>query len=1068
MHATRSVFFALCIVICFSVGFTPVSLAQTETATISGRIVDVTGAIVRGASVELRSVQRGAAITTTTNGTGIYVFPTVSPGQYSVTVRKQGFKQVDLVGVVANVQDHIEQNFRLDIGSASESVTVSADTNNINTTDASVGTVIDREFVQDLPMNGRSFQTLVLLSPGVVTNNPNGADSGEYSVNGQRTDSNGFQVDGASASNAPSYASTGGSSAMLPSATALGTTQAMLQVDAMEEFRISTSTFSAEFGNHPGAQVSFRSRSGTSMFHGTAFDYLRNAVFDANNWFNTYSTPAVPTPQEHQNDFGGTLGGPLSIPHLYSGRDRTFFFFSYEGLRLDTPQASSIYDVPSNGTHITANYSANPQWANLRQYGAKGVLPFLNSFPLPNCDTSIDPQCVDYGQGGTAYISSPPSSGLINALSARVDYQASSWMRLFARYSDSISNTTTVSTSGPFQSTALARNRTWLLGVDSSFGAKVSNELRLQYAPASFIVPNKPVQVGGAQPYSFYQAQGIDTGETYARFYSPNAASNYEETYGRLQFQPNVTDSITWMYGKHLFKFGGAYVQTTSYFDGGELSRSPLVDYHFTAATVVSGVPGTQQVNVFTRQDPTIKQLGLFAQDEWRVLPRLSLSMGLRWELAPPPSVSGTQSYTYTGNVNDPSSLGLSALGAPLYQTKYTNFAPRIGVALVMHNEPGHELVLRAGGGLFYDGIALTSTFGNGYLLGSQSVYSYKTQFPLQASQLLVPVVKPKAPYSFVFYPANNIVPPYTLQWNVSLEQALGSKQTLTVGYIAANGRRLNTLKTYSLSKLNNNFATFELFTNGPGSSYNSLQMKYQRQMSYGLQALAAYTWAHAIDWASSATTSSIFPLQKGNSDHDVRHNFTVALLYNIPANYSNGLKKAVLGHWNADLWFIARSAFPFEPQGPNVTDPITGDVISGQLNYNGKNPYIYKPGIPGGRQVDPTIFSVTTTALGVGTAPRNFLRGFGEAQANVAIQRDFPLHERAKLQFRAEAFNLTNHPAFGKVSLTCGSTASGATCNSPLMGQATTTLNTGLGNLNSLYQQGGPRSLEFMLKLQF
>ena len=179
--------------------------------------------------------------------------------RYRMRAEHAGFKASDLVGLTVNVQDNIQENFSLEIGPTSESVTVSASGVNINATDAAVGTVIDHQFVDNIPMNGRSFQTLILLSPGVVTNNPNGADSGEYSVNGQRTDANGFYVDGASANNTISSASTGGNSGMLPNSTALGTTTAMLQLDAMEEFRISTSTYSAEFGNHPGGQISFRS-----------------------------------------------------------------------------------------------------------------------------------------------------------------------------------------------------------------------------------------------------------------------------------------------------------------------------------------------------------------------------------------------------------------------------------------------------------------------------------------------------------------------------------------------------------------------------------------------------------------------------------------------------------------------------------------------------------------------------------------------------------------------------------------------------------------------------------------
>jgi hypothetical protein len=219
--------------------------------------------------------------------------------------------------------------------------------------------VIDRNFVQEIPLNG-SFQNLIQIVPGVATATPQGGDTGNFSVNGMRTDANNFVVDGVSANNGTSLAAGAGTAGMAANTTAIGTTQSILPIDALEEFRMSTSTYTAEFGRQSGAQISFKSRSGTNAYHGAMFHYLRNTVFDANNWFNTYSTPPNARPAEHQNDFGGFIGGPLSVPKLYSGKDRAFFFLSYEGVRLIQPVPAFIYWVPSNGTYNTATYS-NPQ-----------------------------------------------------------------------------------------------------------------------------------------------------------------------------------------------------------------------------------------------------------------------------------------------------------------------------------------------------------------------------------------------------------------------------------------------------------------------------------------------------------------------------------------------------------------------------------------------------------------------------------------------------------------------------------------------------------------------------------
>jgi hypothetical protein len=1063
-------------VILFPISFCSYLHAQGGNASLTGFIQDSSKAFVPGVHVLAVNTDTNQQFSATTNKDGSYNISSLPVGPYRLQIDKVGFKTLLKEGLFLHTQDVLQINFRMAVGSTAESVTVTTDSTNINTTDATVGTVIDRQFVDNIPMNGRSFQTLVLLSPGTVTGTPQVSagtppsnDQGEYSVNGMRSDANNFAVDGASASNSPGYTSAAGSSGMLNSATALGTTQAMLQVDGMEEFRIATSTYSAQYGRQPGAQVSLRSRSGTNQYHGTLYDYLRNSVFDANNWFNTYSTTPLPKPAERQNDFGGTLGGPISIPHVFDGRNRAFLFFGYEGLRLTSPQGVSIYYVPSNGTFNTATY-AKASWKNLRANAPISLRPALDAFPLPNCDTSINPQCVDYGTGGSPYLQTTTSTGRMNSVNARVDYQLFPTMRLFARYNDATSSTVGLSTGGPMMATIISRNRVFLLGADNTFGANLSNELRLQYSPAVFIASDTPAAVGGASAIDIQALEGLPTGigESIIHFTVPTTSSIYETTFGSKQFQPNVTDTLTWSHGRHLFKFGVDYRQTTAYYNDGNISRSPMVTYSYTSADTTLANTPNESYEVESRVNPTSKNIGLFVQDEWRIKPRLTLSLGLRWDLSPAPSVSGAQAYNYTGNINNPSTLGIASKpGGAIYKTTYHDFAPRAAIAYSIHNQPGHELVLRAGAGLFYDLIAINGFFGSGTGLGTGAIVSGKSGFPLAVNQIPVSFAL-AAPYVLEFYPANDIVPPTAIQWNVTLEQALGHKQTITMGYVASDARNLVRFQQYALGALNKNFSSAYFYINGPGSNYNSLQLKYQRQMSKGLQVLASYTWAHGIDWASTEDYNVNLPFQRGNSNFDVRSNFTAALVYDLPSRYNNRLKREILGHWNTDLWVVARTGFPFQQVGPAVTDPITGDIHYSELNYNGANPYVYKAGIPGGKQIDPSIFTVAADSTGIGTAPRNFLRGFGELQANLTLQREFTLYERMKLQFRAEAFNIANHPTFGPVNTTCGATAAGAACNNPLMGQATKTLSVGLGGLSPLYQQGGPRSLQLALKLKF
>lgn len=1080
MNCSRFIVLAVCL---YAVA------ACAQTAEVGGAVQDPSGAVVPKASVKFRNHDTGFVYAEKTNNEGQYRIVGLEPGKYDAAVEAKSFKTLTRENVVLQVGDKAQIDFRMQIGNADETVTVDGSGQAINTTDAATGTVIDRNFVEQIPLNGRSFQALIALSPGVISDTPQGNDhSGEFSVNGQRTASNDFSVDGASAmNNSSSATSSEGTTGSSSNATALGTTQSIISIDALQEFRIATSTYSAEFGGRPGAQVSFTSRSGTNQYHGTAFDYLRNYAFDANDWFDDYSTPPIPTPQEHQNDFGGVLGGPLSIPKLLSGRDRAFFFFSYEGLRLDRPSAASISYVPSNGTYNTSNAYADPRYKNLRANAPVALQPVLNGFPLPNCSTARNPECVDYGDGLSPFIISTALPSTIDSISARVDFQPWSWLRMFARYSDTESSILSLYYNNSMQFQGL-RNRAYLLGADSVFRGFMTNQLRLQYSIASNKSMTTDQSVGGSQPVGGPDGPNLNTmqglppigGKTAFEmpFGSESSPHLFDLTYGARQFQPNVIDTLSWTRGSHLFKVGINYRQTVAYLGYPGLSYGPLLYYFVENAEQVleNSLYEVESSNLL-RQDPVTKNLGVFVQDEWRFRPRISFSFGLRWDLNPPPTISGAQQYTYTGSIDNPSSLALSRLGAPMYKTTYTDFGPRLGVAITVHDQPGHETVLRAGGGIFYDTgqSAFVGTVADGVSLGATNFQEFGTivgkpqTFPLSASVIMEPVnTTPPPPYTLDYVHAPNFVPPYTTQWSAALEQAFGAKQSLTITHVGTAGRKLSIFKEYSLSSLNPLFKSITEYENGPDSIYTSLQVHYMRQMMNGLQAMASYTWAHAIDSASADYSSNgILPPQRGNSDHDVRDSFSAALLYDLPSKYENRWDDAIFGHWSTDITIVARTAFPVEPLGSTVLDPLSGNEYPARLNYNGAYPYLHEAGIPGGRQFNPAVFSVASSGE-VGTAPRNFLRGFGEKAVDMAIQRQFPIYEQSMLQFRAEAFNIFNHPNFGYIDVLCGATAAGATCNNPIFGEATSTLSNSLGGLTSMYQQGGPRSMQFALKLQF
>src|SRR5712692_6664111 len=337
-----------------------------QSAELSGLITDPSSLAVPGARVLVQSADTGATRTVSSNQQGEYSVPALLPGPHNITVEANGFKTVHQNGVVVEVDQRARLDFALTIGSNTETITVQGSAPLLNTSDASVSTVIGNRFVENLPLNGRSFSSLIDLTPGVVLTPSNFYEQGQFSVNGQRPDANYFLVDGVSAN----LGSVGGGNLLgqsgagqLPATSAFGGTSNLVSLDALEEFRIQTSTFAPEYGRTPGAQISVVTKSGMNTFHGTAFEYLRNDIFDANNWF--ADNKGLKKPALRQNDFGGVLGGPVI-------KDKLFFFGSYEGLRIRQPQIANTY-VPTLAT---------------RQSAPEAVQPLLDAFPGPtggNC-----------------------------------------------------------------------------------------------------------------------------------------------------------------------------------------------------------------------------------------------------------------------------------------------------------------------------------------------------------------------------------------------------------------------------------------------------------------------------------------------------------------------------------------------------------------------------------------------------------------------------------------------------------------------------------------------------------
>ncbi len=725
------------------------SSAQVETATVSGVITDQSGGVVVGAEVRVTNVDTNVTSTTTSNRSGVYLVTGLKPGRYRIKVKKEGFKGIDLTDLVLNVQASINRNFALELGSVSESISVEGGVSLVNTTDASVGTVVDRKYVENMPLNGRSFQDLILLTPGIVTNTPQlgpaGAPGvgtrGEFNVNGQRTESNYYMVDGASANvgivpGGTTFSATSGS---LPGSTALGTTQALVSVDALEEFRVQTSTYSAEYGRNPGAQFSFVTRSGTNQWHGTAFDYLRNDYFDANNWFNNFFGKREPPLR--QNDFGGTLGGPVKLPKLYSERDKTFFFFSYEGLRVLLPQAATLNYVPDTG---------------LRQSARAPLQAVMNAFPRQNGPEALDSMGNPTGMAEFIAAWSNPSS--LDAYSIRLDHNFGDRLRLFFRFSDTPSSGNSRLTGGggtpSVVQTFKFTPRTYTLGATSVFSSRLNNEFRFNYSSNLAEVLDTLDNFGGAQPINLAQLQQIapSSYEVDAGLvgFSGFTAQLTQKQVSGLQRQWNVTDSLSLLLGRHQLKFGIDYRRIAPVQKPGLVAGYNFFSQNDVQTNNPGFVLASNQVSAY----PLYTNFSAFAQDEWRVTPKLSITMGLRWEVNPAPGVTqGILPRPVVGN--SLATLMLAPQGTPLWKTGWYNFAPRLGAAYILRGVPGWETVMRGGAGLFFDtGQQLGSMgyagpgFANNAAFGYASPSGVPVSFPIPPAQIPPPTSIPTPPYN--------------------------------------------------------------------------------------------------------------------------------------------------------------------------------------------------------------------------------------------------------------------------------------------------------------------------------
>ncbi len=643
MRMNRSVGLFVCLLLAVRL-----SVAQSPNGTISGIVLDTSGGVIVGADVLIINNATGVQYPGRANSEGYYVVPNIPPGTYRIQVSNSGFKTIIKPDVVVHVQDALAMNFTLPIGAASEIVTVEGGAPLINTENASVSTVIDRSFVDELPLNGRSFNTLLQLTPGVVIASSTNNSPGQFSIAGQRTDANSFTVDGVSANfgvsipGFPGESGTGGTQAF----SAFGGTSSLVSVDALQEFRIVTSSFAPEFGRTPGGQVILITRSGTNDFHGGVFDYFRNTVMDANDWFsnatiNPTTMKTIPRAPEHHNDFGGFLGAPI-------WKDKTFVFLSYEGARLDLPQTTP--------TLVPSEYARTQAKAN-----SPAVAPFLDAYPQPD-DKTIMP-----GIYTSPFTGSYSNKATLDAGSVRVDHTFNDRVSLFGRYNDAPSGIVQRQTSLSNLGFTTLNTQTFTVGLNMLVLSRISNTIRGNYSRQSSGLSFTLDSFGGAVPLNpslllnpLSSANNVGMFETFDTLATYSVGS-----YGTTKTQQtNFTDDLAISTGLHQLKFGADY--RAIFLDANSLQHivgydAASVESFLTTESVSLLVGATYNPSQFLAQS-----FSLYGQDTWKVTPRVTLTYGLRWELSPAPSARGVTKLTAWQNRKPSADCASARRDAPL------------------------------------------------------------------------------------------------------------------------------------------------------------------------------------------------------------------------------------------------------------------------------------------------------------------------------------------------------------------------------------------------------------------
>ncbi len=1034
--------------------------AQSFRGSIRGRIVDPTGGVIAGAKVSARNSATGLTRETTSGEDGAYVLAELPAGEYTVSAAAAGLSPV-AQNVVVSVGLDTTADFDLtSLEKHTEQLTVTAEAPVIDESHDVLGEVVERELVANLPLNGRDFGKLVALVPG-ATVEPSGVAAaqdgfGQFTINGNRDRSNNYTLDGTD-NNDPFF-----NNSALNQTGIGGAPASLLPIEAIQEFNLQTQ-FPAEYGRNSGAVINIITKSGTNQFHGSAFGYVRNSMFDARNYFNRVidsDGDFQPKTAFRNNQFGASIGGPII-------RDKTFFFGAYEGQRervgsdfsLLVPTAAQISEaqnlvagtipLPGGGTGGTAS----------------PVLTSILTKFFPSSTTGLAPGVVH-------------DLNDVDSLIAKVDHQFTDRETFSARYAFATSQQTfplgglggfgSGSRLADFAETSPATVQVFSASWLSTLSVHKLNEVRFGYSRyttsfASLDSNFDPSSLGIDFGTGKLGLPEIDFGGVFDNL----GATAYSIPRGRTSQSFQILDNFTLESGRHTFKFGGEFrrAKVSSFNDNlerGVFSFSPADPTTLPACSGAVAAPGCSDAGVLTlvsyyqgntfplidagnTQRTTFNNgLAFFAQDDFRAAPRLTINYGLRWEYFGPIS----EANNLLANLGSDGLLHMVGTGGVngAYNRDLTNFGPRIGFAW----NPLANTVLRGGYGIYYDYVPqdlMIANFTNdaGLVtppLGPEPVISLANNYDPVAFANPAPgnpvFTVPSGPYpipgSDIFFTPRNFATPYTQSWNLNLQQQMAKNVALQVGYVGSKGTKLVRLLDANQPNAagvrpDPNYGFMDEFAPLSSSNYNALQTTLRVQGKHGLSGFAGYTFSKSLDDASdgidynfstAALPQNSYDLaaERGPSNFDTRHRFTAAFNYRIP---SFGSRKRLTDGWQLNTILTAQSGRPVPIVNADDTSGLTFDQSPSPSNFH-QRPNI----VPGVNPINPNWESAPDTIgylngnafadppLGTfGDLGRNVIYGPHYWDWDFSISKNTLLAERVNLQLRAEFFNIINHPNF-------------------------------------------------------